>query len=178
MSITEQTYTFDPIKKVLTRSEKPDPNDPNFTVTTKINLKNSTVQYNNDPATPLTDAEFFVFLDILYNVKTTPALVNALLQNEYYTKKFLNTLLGRFNTPIKDKYFQFFPSFILPYEALYRELWLRPKYAKKILEAYDKNNSVFIRRLKQSIRRILIVPGIFISPFIIFSVGLILKNQS
>jgi len=117
-------------------------------------------------------------LDILDNVKTTPALVDALLENKYYTKQFLKTLLGIFNTPKKDNYFQYFPLLVLPYEALYRELVLRPKYAKRILQAYDKNNSAFIRKLKQFIRKILIVPGIFISPFIILSVGLILKNQS
>jgi len=174
----KKTYTYDPAQNLLTRTEFPDPNDQNFTVTTKINLKDSTVQFNNDPPTPLADDSFFVFLDILDNVKTTPALVDALLENKYYTKQFLKTLLGIFNTPKKDNYFQYFPSLVLPYEALYRELVLRPKYAKRILQAYDKNNSAFIRKLKQFIRKILIVPGIFISPFIILSVGLILKNQS
>ena len=110
------------------------------------------------------------------NVKATPALMDALLNNTYYTKQFLKTTMGVFNTPKEYNYFQLFPSFVLPYEALYRERVLKPKYAKKILEVYDKNNNAFIRKSKQLVRNILIVPGIFISPFIILTARLALNS--
>ncbi len=172
------TYTYNPVDQVLVRSEKPDPTDPKFTVTTKIDLKKSTIQYNDDSPVPLADDAFFTFLDFMKNIKATPELMNALLKNPYYTREFLNSSLGIFNTPKENNFFEYFPSLCLPYEALYRELELKPKYAKKILAVYDKNNSAFIRRLKQITRKILIVPGIFISPFIIITVTYILKNQS
>ena len=174
MSIKKK-YTYDPNNQVLTSVETP---EPNITVTVKIDLKKSTIQYNNDIPVPLADDAFFTFLDFMKNIRATPELMNALLKNPYYTRQFLNSSLGIFNTPKENNYFQLFPSFIIPYEALYREIELKPKYAKKLLAVYDKNNSAFIRRLKQVIRKILIVPGIFISPFIIITVTYILKNQS
>ena len=174
MSI-KKTYTYDPISAVLTSVENP---EPSIKVVVKIDLKKSTVQYNNDAPVVLANDAFNIFLEFMKNVKATPELMDALLKNSYYTKKFLKTLLGAFNTPKENNYFQYFPSLILPYEALYREIELKPKYAKKVLAAYDKNNSAFIRKFKQLIRNILIFPGIFISPFIIVTVGLILKKLS
>ena len=44
------------------------------------------------------------------------------------------------------------------------------------LEVYDKNNNAFIRKSKQLVRNILIVPGIFISPFIILTSRLALNS--
>jgi len=172
------TYTYNPVDQVLVRSEKPDPTDPKFTVTTKIDLKKSTIQYNNDRPAVLADNAFFTVLDFMKNIKATPELMDALLKNPYYTREFLNSSLGIFNTPKENNFFQLFPSFLLPYEALYSELERKPKYAKKLVAVYDKNNSAFIRRLKQVSRKILIIPGIFISPFIIITVTYILKNQS
>ena len=171
----QKTYTYEPSTQLLTSVENL---DQNLTVTVKINLKNETIQYNNDAPTLIADSEYYIFLDFMKNIEATPQLMDALLKNTYYTKQFLKTKLGRFSTPKENNYLQYFPSFVLPYEALYRELVLKPKYAKKLLETYDKNNNAFIRRLKQITRKVLIVPGIFISPFIIISVGLILKNQS
>ena len=173
MSTLKKKYTYDPLTQELKSVETP---DPTLTVTVKINLKNTTIQYNNDLPVLLTDSDFFIFLDFMKNVKATQQLMDALFKNTYYTKQFLKTTMGVFNTPKQDNYFQLFPSFILPYEALYRELELKPKYAKKILEVYDKNNSAFVRRLKQLVRRILIVPGIFISPFIILTAVLALNS--
>ena len=173
MSTIKKTFTYDPVTQVLKSVEKP---DPTITVTVTINLKTTTIQYNNDEPKPITDDDFFVVLEFMKNVKATPALMDALLNNSYYTKQFLKTTMGVFNTPKEDNYLQFFPSFIFPYEALYRELVLKPKYAKKILEVYDKNNSAFIRKSKQLVRNILIVPGIFISPFIILTARLALNS--
>jgi hypothetical protein len=173
---TKKKYTYDPLTQILKSVEKPDPTDPTLTITVKINLKDSTIQYNNDASKPLTGDDFFLFLDFMKNVKATPELMDALLNNTYYTKQFLRTTMGIFNTPKENNYFQFFPSFVLPYEALYRERVLKPIYAKKILEVYDKNNSAFIRKLKQFIRNILSVPGIFISPFIILTTRLALNR--
>ena len=171
----QKTYTYEPLTQVLTSVETL---DPNLTVTVKINLKTEMIQYNNDAPTSITDSEYYTFLDFMKNIEATPQLMDALLKNTYYSKQFLKTKLGRFNTPKENNYLQYFPSLVLPYEALYRELVLKPKYVKKLLETYDKNNNAFIRRLKQITRKVLIVPGIVISPFIIISVGLILKNQS
>jgi len=177
MSTIKKTFTYDPVTQVLKSVEKPDLTDPTLTITVKINLKDSTVQYNNDEPKQLTTGEdFFLFLDFMKNVKATSALMDVLLNNSYYTKQFLKTTMGFFNTPNENNYFQLFPSFILPYEALYRERVLKPKYAKKILEVYDKNNNAFIRKLKQLVRNILIVPGIFISPFIILTSVLALNR--
>jgi hypothetical protein len=176
MSTIKKTFTYDPVTQVLKSVEKPDPTDPTLTITVKINLKTKTIQYNNDEPKTITDDDFFVFLEFMKNVKATPQLMDALLNNSYYTKQFLKTTMGFFNTPKENNYFQLFPSFILPYEALYRELVLKPKYAKKILEVYDKNNNAFIRKLKQLVRNILIVPGIFISPFIILTAVLALNR--
>jgi hypothetical protein len=173
MSTIKKTFTYDPVTQVLKSVEKP---DPTITVTVTINLKTTTIQYNNDEPKPITDDDFFVVLEFMKNVKATPALMDALLNNSYYTKQFLKTTMGVFNTPKEYNYFQLFPSFVLPYEALYRELVLKPKYAKKILEVYDKNNSAFIRKSKQLVRNILIVPGIFISPFIILTARLALNS--
>jgi hypothetical protein len=173
MSTIKKTFTYDPVTQVLKSVEKP---DPTITVTVTINLKTTTIQYNNDEPKPITDDDFFVVLEFMKNVKATPALMDALLNNSYYTKQFLKTTMGVFNTPIENNYLQLFPSFIFPYEALYRELVLKPKYAKKILEVYDKNNSAFIRKSKQLVRNILIVPGIFISPFIILTARLALNS--
>lgn len=173
MSTLKKTFTYDSVRQVLKSVEKP---DPTVTITVKINLKTTTIQYNNDEPKPITDDDFFVFLEFMKNVKATPALMDALLNNSYYTKQFLKTTMGVFNTPKEDNYFQLFPSFVLPYEALYRERVLKPKYAKKILEVYDKNNNAFIRKLKQLVRNILIVPGIFISPFIILTAVLALNR--
>jgi hypothetical protein len=172
----KRTYTYNPVEQLLVRSEKPDPTDPKFTVTTKIDLKKSTIQYNNDRPVALADDAFFTFLDFMKNIRATPELMNALLKNPYYTKQFLNSSLGIFNTPKENNFFQLFSSFLLPYEALYSELERKPKYAKKLVAVYDKNNSAFIRRLKQVTRKILIVPGIFISPFIILTSVLALNR--
>jgi hypothetical protein len=173
---TKKKYTYDPDLRILKSVENPDPTDPTLTISVKINLKDSTIQYNNDASKPLTGDDFFLFLDFMKNVNATPELMDALLNNTYYTKQFLKTTMGFFNTPKENNYFQLFPSFILPYEALYRERVLKPKYAKKILEVYDKNNSAFIRKSKQLVRNILIVPGIFISPFIILTTRLALNR--
>ena len=176
MSTIKKKFTYDPLTQVLKSVENPDPTDPTLTITVKINLKTTTIQFNNDEPKPITDNDFYVFLDFMKNVKATPELMDALLNNSYYTKQFLKTTMGIFNTPKEYNYFQFFPSFVLPYEALYRERVLKPKYAKKILEVYDKNNSAFIRKSKQLVRIILIVPGIFISPFIILTARLALNR--
>jgi hypothetical protein len=172
-STIEKTFTYDPVTQVLKSVENP---EPALTVTVKINLKTTTIQYNNDESNPIIDNDFYVFLDFMKNVKATPELMDALLNNSYYTKQFLKTTMGVFNTPKEYNYFQFFPSFILPYEALYRERVLKPKYAKRILEVYDKNNSAFIRKSKQLVRNILTVPGFFISPFIIITSRLALNS--
>ncbi len=173
MSIIKKIYTYDDVTQVITSTENP---DPSITITVKINLKNTTIQYNNDEPKPITGEDFFVFLDFMKNIRATPELMDALLNNSYYTKEFLKTTMGIFITPKENNYFQYFPSFILPYEALYREFKLKPEYSKKILEKYNKNNSAFIRRLKQLVRTILIVPGIFISPFIILTAVLALNS--
>ena len=173
MSTLKKKYTYDTVAQILKSVENP---EPEITITVKINLKTSTIQYNDDPSKPITDSDFFVFLEFMKNVKATPELMDALLNNSYYTKQFLKTTMGIFNTPKENNYFQYFPSLVLPYEALYRELVLKPKYSKKILEKYDKNNNALIRRLKQTIRKILIVPGIFISPFIILTSVLALNS--
>jgi hypothetical protein len=179
MSAIKKKYTYDPRTQTLTSVEKP---ESDISITVKLNLKNSTIQYINDhindPPTPkpIIDEDFFVFLEFMKNVKATPDLMDALLNNPYYTKQFLRTTMGVFNTPIENNYFQYFPSFVLPYEALYRELALKPKYSKKILKVYDKNNNAFVRKFKQLVRNILIVPGIFISPFIILTAVLALNS--
>ena len=66
MSTLKKKYTYDPLTQELKSVETP---DPTLTVTVKINLKNTTIQYNNDEPKRITDSDFFVFLEFMKNVK-------------------------------------------------------------------------------------------------------------
>lgn len=152
-------YDFDPITKIITGFDK------GYFTTDKISmidLSNDTVAYAgyDFKFSPLNKDDGWRLVEALRGLTTTPELMEALLASNYYVKVFLPSSLGAFNTPVEESLFLFFSSFVLPYEILYSELEYNPDYKKQILDAYDKNNSVFLRQLKEKIRLILVVPGL------------------
>ena len=162
-----KVYTYEPDKQIMQSTESM----PEITIVVRINLKKTTIAYaNSEPWRKIDDGDFYVFLDFMKHIRSTPDLMDALLTNPYYTKHYLNTSLGVFNTPIDDDYLRKFSSFILPYEALYSELETKPDYAYKILAKYDENNSLYIREFKEFVRIILIVPGLVFTPLILISI--------
>ncbi len=173
-----KTYIYIPSTKIMRCTEKV-ASDVNIVI--EINLKKTTITYMNNGVITETnrkmnDGDFYVFLDFMNHIEATNELMDALLANPYYTKQYLKTSLGVFNTPVEDTFLHIFPSFILPYEALYRELKLKPRYASRILSEYDKNNSIFIRKFKEFVRMILVIPGIVCSPLILISIYPAIKN--
>jgi hypothetical protein len=98
------------------------------------------------------------------HIRATPELMDALLKNPYYTKQYLRTSLGIFNTPNENDILRIFSSLLLPYEAVYREIVTKPDYAKRILAEYDKNNNKFPRKFKEIVRGVLCVIYILFIP--------------
>lgn len=169
-----KTYAFDPDTKVITLTITLESQDdfelkPYQPEPILINLANDTI-YQNEMTTPLDESHMYLFLDAMANIVATKPLMDALLASKYYTDIYLSCSLGVFNTPVDGSYFFMFSSFILPYEVLYRELELRSAYATAIIDAYDKNHNVLIRKLKEFVRLVLVIPGLVCTPLILLMV--------
>ena len=147
------TYTYNKKTQIMRRA------------TTQISLRTTTIKYADDePWHAIGDGDFYVFLDFMNHIHTTPELIDALLKNPYYTKQYLRTSLGIYNTPNENDIFRIFLSFLLPYEAVYREIVTKPDYAKRILVEYDKNNNKFPRKFKEIVRGVLCIIYILFIP--------------
>lgn len=163
------TYTFAPTTKTITVIYSIEENGVPIPVqppALRINLSNDTIS-DADIMVPLNEQHTYTLLDVTKNIIATQELMDALLSSNFYLNVFLPYSLGTFTTPVEDSVLLMFSSFILPYEILYRELKQNPNYADQILAAYDKNHSVFIRKFKEFIRLILIIPGLICTPIIL-----------
>ncbi len=129
----------------------------------------------------LSSADHYCFLDFMKNIIATDDLMTALLANEYYTKTFLSDSLGVFVVPFApdfSSYFYVFSSLVVPYENLYSEQLLKPKYADRITAKYDENNSALLRKAKEILRDVLVIPGIPLTPLIYLAAISALKKMS
>jgi hypothetical protein len=174
------TYTFAPATKTITVVYSYEENGipiPSEQPPLRINLSNDTIS-EAEIMVPLSGEHVYTVLGITKNIVATQELMDALLLSKYYTTVFLPYSLGVFNTPTEDSVLLMFSSFILPYEVLYREMKQNPTYAQRILDAYDKSHIMFIRKFKEVIRLILIIPGIVCTPLILLAITPALKNMT
>jgi hypothetical protein len=174
------SYSFDPATKTITVVYSYEENGvpiPSEQPPLRINLANDTIS-EAEIMVPLGEQHVFTVLGITKNIVATQSLMDALLVSKYYTTVFLPYSLGVFNTPFEDSVLLMFSSFILPYEILYREMKQNPTYAQRILDAYDKSHIVFIRKFKEVIRLILIIPGLICTPLILLMILPALKNMT
>ncbi len=149
-------------------------------LTIDIDLSNNRITQQN-VVSRLSSSDNYIFLEFMKQISATDELMLALLSNEYYTKTFLSDSLGVFVVPFApdfSSYFYVFSSLVLPYENLYMEQILKPKYAVQITSKYDENNIALLRKLKEILRDILVVPGIPITPFIYLATIAALKKMS
>ena len=165
----KKIYTFDPATCVIAISFSHEDEEHKELTPILIDISNDTITYDGI-ITPLDGQHVYTLLDVTKNLIATPALMDALLESNYYVNVFLPYSLGKFNTPVEDSVLYMFSSFILPYEILYRELANNPDYKQRILVAYDKNHSVFIRQFKETIRLILVIPGLVCTPLILLMI--------
>jgi hypothetical protein len=173
-------YSFDQTTKTITVVYSYEENGvpiPSEQPPLRINLANDTIS-EAEIMVPLGEQHAYTFLDVTANIAATPSLMDALLTSNYYANVFLPYSLGTFNTPIEDSVLLMFSSFILPYEILYREMKQNPPYAQQILAVYDKNHSVFIRKFKEFVRLILIIPGLICTPLILLMILPALKKMT
>jgi hypothetical protein len=174
------SYSFDPATKTITVVYSYEENGVPIPVQPpplRINLANDTIS-EAEIMVPLGEQHAYTFLDVTANIVATRSLMDTLLASNYYANIFLPSSLGKFTTPVEDSVLLLFSSFILPYEILYRELKQNPTYAQEILAVYDKNRSVFIRKLKEFIRLILIIPGLVCTPLILILIWPALKGMT
>ena len=129
----------------------------------------------------LSSADNYTFLDFMKHMLATDDLMTALFANEYYTKTYLSDSLGVFVVPFSpdfSSYFYVFSSLVLPYENLYSEQRLKPKYADRITAKYDENNSALLRHIKELLRNVLVIPGIPLTPIIYLAAIAALNKMS
>ena len=173
-------YTFVPSTKIITVVYSYEENGvsiPSEQPQLRINLSNDTIS-EAEKMVPLSEQHVFTILDVTKNIVATQELMDALLASNFYVNVFLPYSLGTFNTPVEDSVLFMFSSFILPYEILYREMKRNPDYADRILASYDKNHSVFLRKFKEIIRLILVIPGLVCTPLILLMILPALKNMT
>jgi hypothetical protein len=172
------SYSFDPESRVITVVFSYEENGVPIPVQPPpvyINLTNDTIS-ERGIIVPLGEQHISLFLGVTANIVATEPLMDALLESNFYANVFLPFSLGPFTTPVENSVLLFFSSFILPYEILYRELKQNPAYAEKILAVYDKNRSVFIRKFKEFVRLILVIPGLVFTPLILILIWPALNN--
>ncbi len=139
---------------------------PDLLITIDLSL-NLIIQHGT--TSRLSSADNYCFLDFMKNIIATDDLMTALLANEYYTKTFLSDSLGVFVVPFAPDFlshFYVFGTLVFPYENLYSEQLLKPKYADRITAKYDENNSALLRKAKEILREVLVIPGIPLTPLI------------
>jgi hypothetical protein len=173
-------YSFNPVSRVITVVYSYEENGVPIPVQPPplyINLANDTIS-EAEIMVPLGEQHAYTLLDVTANIIATPSLMDTLLASSYYVNVFLPCSLGTFTTPVENSIFLMFSSFILPYEILYRELKQNPLYAKQILSAYDKNHNVFLRKFKEFIRLVLIIPGLVCTPLILLMIWPALHRMS
>jgi hypothetical protein len=173
-------YTFAPSTKTITVFYSIEENGIPIPVqppTLRINLSNDTIS-EAGIMVPLGEQHTYTFLDVTKNIIATQDLMDALFASNFYVNIFLPYSLGTFTTPVEDSVLFMFSSFILPYEILYRELKQNPKYADQILAVYDKNHNVMLRKFKEVIRILLVIPGLVFTPIILIMIWPALHRMS
>jgi hypothetical protein len=170
--LTTTTYTWDNVKKQMMKTMFLD-NDRRPDLDIIIDLSANKIIQQEPPIATLSPADNYTFLDFMQNIRATEDLMEALLGNEYYIETFLSSSMGVFNvpnTPELSSYFFVFSSLLLPYENLYKEIHKKPQYKDRLLKAYDEHHNSILRQVKEILRLLLAIPGIFITPFLLIVV--------
>ena len=179
MSETTTTFTWDNGKKQMVKTMFLD-NERRSDLDIIIDLSaNKIIQ--QDCEMTLSPADNYTFLDFMQNIRATDNLMESLLGNQYYTETFLSSSMGVFNVPNAPElsaYFFVFSSFLLPYENLYAEIHTKPQYKDRLLKAYDEHNNSIVRQVKEILRILLVIPGIFITPFLLATALFALNKMS
>jgi len=180
LPITTTTYTWDNVKKQMMKTVFLD-NDRRPDLDIIIDLSANKIIQQEPPIATLSLADNYTFLDFMQNIRATDNLMESLLGNQYYTETFLSSSMGVFNVPNAPElsaYFFVFSSFLLPYENLYAEIHTKPQYKDRLLKAYDEHNNSIVRQVKEILRILLVIPGIFITPFLLATALFALNKMS
>jgi hypothetical protein len=174
LPITTTTYTWNNAEKQMMKTVFLN-NNRRSDLDIIIDLSaNKIIQIQQEPPiATLSPADNYTFLDFMQNIRATDDLMEALLGNEYYVETFLSSSMGVFNVPNAPElssYFFVFSSFLLPYENLYVEIHKKPKYKDRLLKTYDEHHNSILRQVKEILRILLVIPGIFITPFLLIVV--------
>ena len=154
--------------------------DESTQIVLKINLETNEVIIQ-DIITEITSEQYYLFKSLVNSSKVInyDERTQKLLNNKFY-----QTFLSH-NTDINDylynypqlKLFFLFSHLVCPFQEVDNQISLRPKYKTEIFDKYLEKNSLFEYFVKRLIRLILLIPGIVLSPILLISALIGLKNM-
>jgi hypothetical protein len=164
-----------------------------FNIEISINLTTSTI-YNvtkdairnidiSDNGTRIMDEQdIYAFREIIDSKELCKNndLSNSLLKSKYYPI-FLGYKGGTFDIPSNSaiiKYIYCVPSMIIPFYMLDMQIVSRPEYIFQLIQCFRKNNSIVPYVIYMAIRNSIILPGLFIAPYIYIIVLYALMRMS
>ena len=130
-----------------------------ITETKYIDLSNKEIYTNKRD---FVDQDKYIFALAVKSVKVTNKFIIALVECEYYCKHYLPDNIGVGDTNCSEwkKTILAISSQIISYQRIDAEENLKPKYARKIQNAYNKYNSGVLRSVKNVARGVLTIPTI------------------
>lgn len=164
--------------------------DNTISINTVINLNDETINYNcknlicqSFDYKNLDESDIYTFksfMDDINKLDNFDDIMKKVLKMNYFKNIYLPFKASVFTTPYNKfiGYFFIFSTLFVKYQMIDLELISKPQYSDEIKKIFFLKNSKIIYYFKKIIRYILILPGLIITPFILISTMLALRNLS